>query len=125
MARGETVQVSGSGFQPGQDVVLRLGNRVVGGARAGSDGAFAAVLSVPDDIPVGPNRVLATGAGREQSAVLEVTRSRRPAGASRAASGGSGGLLPRTGSDLLLTTVAGVGLVAVGALAVAKARRAR
>lgn len=121
-ARGESVQVSGSGFQSGEQVVIRLGGRIAGGAAAAGDGAFTAALVVPGDADLGPTVVLATGARREQSAVLEVTASAAGAGSGVQDTSGS---LPRTGGELAPTAAAGLGLVLAGILAVVGARRRR
>lgn len=123
-ARGESVQVSGSGFKSGEQVVIRLGGRIVGGAAAAGDGAFTTAVVVPGDADLGPTVVLATGARREQSAVLEVTASAAGAGSGSGAQDTSG-TLPRTGGELAPTAAAGLGLVLAGTLAVVGARRRR
>jgi LPXTG-motif cell wall-anchored protein len=126
VAAGESVGVSGAGYAAGADVRVAAAGVTLATVTANATGAFATEVVIPPSVDPGTYEVTATGAapgGGTQvlSASLTVTE----AAASRS-SADLGDALPRTGSDdIVPTTAAGVGLVAVGTAAVIAARRRR
>ena len=128
-ARGETVNASGSGFQPGETVTLSVGNQHVKSMSADPNGAFATDFVVPNDAPIGRTEVQAKGGAQVLSAAFEVTGAagsdRSRAAETAAAASTAGSTLPRTGAVIGGTAVAGIALVGVGAVLVMTARRRR
>ncbi len=142
VAPGEEVVFSGGGFAPGSEVTIVLGGEVLGAVDADAQGNFVATVTIPCDFPAGPTTIEgrganATGGTRTVTAALTVTEGECPAGAprqvaprgeARAQAGvrqvGRG--LPETGQASTAPLVAaGVGLVLIGTVAVATARRRR
>lgn len=121
-ARGDSFQASGGGFEPGEQVTLRIAGRNAATAIAGSDGVFAATLTVPGDAAFGRTQVLASGRSQELAADFEVIR---PAAAAGAAPARSSGALPRTGAESTAVALFGVVLTAGGLLLVQATRRRR
>jgi len=126
VARGESVQVEGSGYAAGELVALRLdpGAHDLGSVHADGNGAFSTSVVIPASATLGQNTVLATSATRELSAVLEVTPAAAAAAAAAPASSGSS-TLPRTGMEIAGLTAVGLLLIVAGAFAVVTARRRR
>lgn len=135
---GETIQFSGSGFAPGSQVTIVLGAEVVGNVGADSQGNFVASVSVPQCFPAGPTTLRGTGtnaAGGTREVTAGITVSENcpdgAAGGGRAGVGDGAAVdgrrgLPRTGQASTAPLVAaGVGLVLIGTVAVATARRRR
>jgi LPXTG-motif cell wall-anchored protein len=123
-ARNETFSATGGGFVPGETVTLRLAGRNVGSAVAGDDGTFVAQVTVPSDAPLGRTDVLAAGQSQELSAGFEVVAA-AAANDPATATAGAGSTLPRTGTEIAMTALLGVALVALGVFAVTVARRRR
>ncbi len=138
---GETISFTGSGFQPGSQVTVVLGNQTVRTVTADAQGNFVASVTIPCDFPAGPTTLQGTGtaaAGGTQTVTAAITVSGDPVAACVGA-GAAGGLprtdgalprtdggLPRTGSASTTPLVAaGVGLILIGSVAVAAARRRR
>lgn len=122
-ARGESVTATGSGFAPGETVVLSLGGTRVATLTASSGGAIDGSFTVPADAPLGRTTIEARGGATVLSAAFEVVGApaadRGRAAPAAAAAGG----VARTGSDVLPATAAGLVLVGVGAAFVVLARR--
>jgi hypothetical protein len=104
--RGTELEISGSGFLPGERVeaVVRSDPVRIGQAVAGQDGRVAFLWTVPADLAVGGHRVELTGessglvwAAFVVSAGSETPPSGAAGGGSASPSGGGG--LPVTGSD--------------------------
>lgn len=134
---GETITFTGGGFQPGSQVTIVLGNQTVRTVTADAQGNFAASVTIPCDFPAGPTTLRGTGTaagGGALTVTANITVSGDPVGACVGADAGArGGLpqtdgagLPRTGSASTTPLVAaGVGLILIGSVAVAAARRRR
>jgi hypothetical protein len=60
--------LSGEGFDAGERVALRLGDRKMPGTKADHGGEFEKSVSVPVDFPVGTTRFTATGARSKRTA---------------------------------------------------------
>ncbi len=144
VAQGEEVVFSGGGFAPDSEVTIVLGGEVLGTVDADAQGNFVAFVTIPCDFPTGPTTIAgrgqnATGGTRTVTANLTVTEGECPDGAPRRvaprgeaqqqaglgrAARGRG--LPETGQASTAPLVAaGVGLVLIGTVAVATARRRR
>lgn len=127
VTRGQTITANVSGFQPGTSGVMTIASSVVrplGSATVDGSGEFSLAVTIPTDISLGAHTITATGTGANGL----------PASASAAVTvvgpegGGVGatGPLPRTGAaSIAPLTAAGVGLVLIGAIAIATVRRRR
>ena len=127
-AQGSTVSASGSGYAPNQEVTISFepGARVLGTAITNELGAFTADVTIPRDAAVGLGTIYARSGVAELSAAIDVTAAGATTGErAREAAPASGGVLSRTGAEIALTALAGLGLVVVGAAAVLGARRFR
>jgi LPXTG-motif cell wall-anchored protein len=133
---GGVIDVTGCGT-PGAVQTFVLGSQTLGTTTTGPDGFFSARLPIPCGTEQGAQTLtISEPGGRRQTAALTVDgvaqacvgaggAARRAGGAARQA-GGGGGALPRTGSaSLTPLAAAGVGMVLMGAFAVAAARRRR
>ena len=60
--------LSGEGFDAGERVALRLGDRTMPGTTADHGGEFEKSVAVPVDFPLGPTRFTATGARSKRTA---------------------------------------------------------
>lgn len=134
---GSAIDVTGCGT-PGAVETFVLGSQLLGTTTAGANGFFSATLPIPCGTEQGAQTLtISEPGGRTQTAALTVDgvaqtcvgaggldRPRRAGGGGQA--GGGGGALPRTGSaSLTPLAAAGVGMVLMGAFAVAAARRRR
>lgn len=120
VAAGGTVEVTGSGFEEGLELVLELRSTPVevGTATVAADGTFSVTVTIPKDTTVGAHTLAAIQPdGAEATASLTVT----------AAGGGGGGdgdgQLGVTGADPTpYVMLAGLLLLLGGALVVARRR---
>lgn len=125
VAAGDTVGVAGDGFAPGAQVRVAAAGVTLATVAADAGGSFATDVRIPASTAPGLHDVTAAGAGagggtQVLSASLTVT------GASRSDTAGLGPSLPRTGGDgIVPMTLAGAGLLALGAASVVAARRRR
>jgi LPXTG-motif cell wall-anchored protein len=115
VAWNSELDVSGRGFDPGSDLVVTLHSEpvVLGRVRAGADGRFDFVATIPE-VTAGTHEVTVEGVdafGASLSMALALTVSE----ATPAAAADAGDpTLPRTGTDPLGLFLAGLGLLAVG-----------
>jgi len=120
---GQTIDVSGSNFQPGENVTLKLNGKAVATVKADNSGSFSTSLKITS--APGKFQLTATGAVcgvaglllsiRAGSGVLPVTSTKSPAaGAGGAATGQGGGGLAFTGVDTALLLAVAVALIAGG-----------
>ena len=141
VAAGESVTAAGDGFTPRSSVRLALSGQDLQSATTDSNGSFVQDVTVPAS--TAPSTYQVTAAGSEPSggtrvlaATLTVTRAsaaRRAAPARGAAvrgatgtKGAPAGALSRTGSATAVPlTLAALGLIGVGTLAVVGVRRRR
>ncbi|MGH8925130.1 MAG: hypothetical protein ACRDWA_10910 [Acidimicrobiia bacterium] len=102
---GDEVEVSGSGFAPGSEVVLTIESEPVmlATVTANSGGSFSSIVTVPSNVAAGQHTISATGID--------------PSGAPRvlAAQVSVGGSLPFTGLPLDWVVVGAVVLLTLGA----------
>ncbi len=134
VAPGEDVAFSGGGFAAGSTVDLAINGSSAGAATVSGSGEFAATLDVSD---CGTNTLSATGEGadgerRVVTATVTVSctdDSDEGTDTDDGAAGGSDsgdGVLPFTGSSAVMTSlIAGLVLVALGALFLVGGRRGR
>jgi len=71
--RGGMLELSGSGYRPGETVRLSAGDLDLGAAHADASGALAVPVPVPDTAPLGPGTVEATGLGSERALRADVS----------------------------------------------------
>lgn len=69
-------RLTGTGFQPGEDVAIALGDRAMSGTTADRSGRFVKGLQVPTDVPLGHTEFWATGS--ESGSVATVPYEVRP-----------------------------------------------
>lgn len=138
VAEGEPIEAEGCGT-PGEEQEFSAESHPVrlsdprGPVVADATGFFRAVLPIPCDVEQGAHRLVnrEPDTGKVRSTAITVSGATGPcagqvAGADGGAGGGRDGDLPRTGAaSTLPLTAAGVGLVVIGAFAVAAARRRR
>lgn len=126
VAAGESVGVSGAGYAAGAQVRVSAAGVTLATITADASGSFSTDVVIPASVDPGTYQVTAAGAaagGGTQVLSATLTVTEPAASRSRASLGDA---LPRTGSnDILPTTAAGFGLVAVGTAAVIAARRRR
>lgn len=109
-ARGETANVTGGGFHPGETSVieLRTGSSAIalGSVVADEFGSFATTVVIPTSAPLGDHAIAATGgeSARSFSSPLTVVAA-----------------LAATGSDVLPTALLALGIVLLGVGAIAGA----
>lgn len=121
VAPGETVQVSGGGFAAGSTINIDLnpGGIRLGTDTAGADCSFSATVTIPTSVLAGTYTIQASGTTPTGGAL--VLSAALTVGAE-----GVRGDLPDTGSNSSRPlTVAGIGLVLMGAAAVFTVRRRR
>ncbi len=109
MRAGDSVTVTASGFQPGEEVVATLFSTPIslGSATADSTGGLVATFTIPADIEPGDHRIELVGrsSGRTVSVAIEVLA---PVGVEGSRN------LPATGAGLLAQTAVALGLLLVG-----------
>ncbi|HEU5006512.1 MAG TPA: hypothetical protein VFT67_06045 [Jatrophihabitantaceae bacterium] len=129
---GQTIDVSGSNFQAGENVTIKLNGKAVATVKADSKGSFRTSFKVTG--PPGKFVLTATGtvcgvAGllltvRAGSGVGGVSASQSPgAGAGGAATGQGGGGLAFTGVDVALLLLVAVALLGGGGFMLRAGRR--
>ncbi|MDQ1437508.1 MAG: hypothetical protein QOK43_1137 [Acidimicrobiaceae bacterium] len=139
----QTITATGCGYKPGTTVNLDFLSTPVRVATvtAGANGGFTAQVTIPGDVVAGSNHTLESSGVNPQGAPLLLSASltvNNPSGAAgssasrSAASGTSGtssgtsGGVARTGSNSTQPlTMAGIGLIVIGAAAVLTVRRRR
>lgn len=126
---GAGIDVTGCGT-PGAVQTFVLGSQTLGTTTTGPDGFFSARLPIPCGTEQGAQTLtISEPGGRTQTAALTVDGVAQAcvgAGGAARQAGGGGGALPRTGSaSLTPLAAAGVGMMLMGAFAVAAARRRR
>ena len=118
-------------FAPGSAVRVLLGGNEIGTVTADATGGVCAEVEIPCDFPAGATRLefvgtAPDGAPRTLGADVNVQPGTCPAEGAAGAGRARGTGLPRTGdASTAPLTAAGVGLVLIGAFAVAAARRRR
>ena len=115
---GQTVTVSGGGFASGSTVTISLnpGGTALGSDTAGADCSFSAAVTIPTSVLAGSYTIQASGTDPSGNARV----------LSAAVTVGAAGGLPTTGSNNTEPlTVAGIGLILIGAAAVVVVRRRR
>lgn len=140
IARGQQAAVSGAGFGPGEQVTVILYSSpvVLASATTGADGTLSTRVTIPADTALGAHEVVAMNAtsavrpARTLRASIEVTDggpavtvtpvTSQVLASSSGGSSGSGAL-PRTGLDPWPLIVAGLAMVAMGAVLLARFRR--
>src|SRR5690606_4189289 len=72
---GDTITVTGVGFAEGETVSIELRSEPValGTAVADADGAFRAIVTVPDDTAEGAHHIVLTGENADSSIALALT----------------------------------------------------
>jgi LPXTG-motif cell wall-anchored protein len=126
---GQSLTISGTGFLGGSDAAAQL-NPPLGSARVDGSGRFSLTATIPVDTSLGAHTITVSGIARDG---VPVTRSAAvtvvapgDGGTGGVGAGRGGEALPRTGTaSTTPLTAAGVGLVLIGAFAVATARRRR
>lgn len=110
---GETIEVSGTGCNPGDQVVIALDGETLKVVTADEDGSFTARVTIPADTSLGFHTLTATCSG---GVVLTLTLHVV-----------AGGTLPITGSSENTGLIVGIGaaLVVLGAAALYGARLRR
>jgi hypothetical protein len=115
---GEEVSISGDGY--GANVPIRIELRsdpvTIGNTTTNASGSFSTRVTIPAGTPAGRHTIAAIGnnpAGQVRELAFSITVVDQV---------GPGGL-PRTGSSALPIAVVGVGLVAVGVVALRGAKR--
>jgi LPXTG-motif cell wall-anchored protein len=126
VARGESLHLSSSGWKPRSSVRIELHSTPVllGTFMADGAGTVSATVTIPMDTEPGRHTVVAYGvdpAGKAASVSVTIN----VAGASSADVRASNLKLPRTGAEIALAGVTGLGLAGAGAVAVAAGRRRR
>lgn len=119
---GQTVAVSGGGFAAGSTVTLSLnpGGTALGSDTVDADCTFSTTVTIPTSV-LGTSFTI-QASGTDPSGNARVLSAAVTVGAADAAAGG----LPTTGSNSTQPlTVAGIGLVLIGAAAVVVVRRRR
>lgn len=138
-APGQKTHVHGECFQPNSDVEVYndSSRRSLGTFRTNADGVFDGDIIIPRDLSAGLHNLVVEGTatgGAATSAsapyvvnVDTVIDLPNTGGAGPGAGGnGNGGLgLPRTGAEIALTTLIGIGCIGLGAAAIASGRRRR
>lgn len=113
---GGSVTLSGGGFAPNADITITLESDPVTLERTAADssGFFEETVKIPSGTPPGTHTLKASGrAEGGGTQVLSTSIVLRSAGGP-GASGGGGGTLPFTGTDVTLFTVLAAGLAGVG-----------
>lgn len=123
---GGSLTIDYSGLAPGSALTLTLDTgQGLGTFTVDANGLENATFTVPRDLS-GPHTVTAKGTKADGSAVTFTTSFTVIADSSSGGAGsGSSGNLPFTGADTAAEGAAGLGLLAVGTLAVVVGRRRR
>jgi hypothetical protein len=77
-ARGASVTISGSGFQPGESVELRIHQEPIGTAKADAEGKFSQAVTIPPSAPPPgfPTSISATGRSSSKSGTAPFSTAR-------------------------------------------------
>lgn len=127
VAPGEPITITSEGWLPGSEVTITFESepQVLATVQTGGDGAFTTQVTVPADATPGEHTLRLSGLdpdGQPRTVAIALTVP-GAAGDDAAAGVTPSPRLPATGTDALLAVGAAVGLVGVGAAAVAVARR--
>lgn len=141
---GKTITVTGGDWLPGSDIKLYLGEAPValtpvllGAAKAGEDGTFTQVVTIPASTKAGHFTVAAVSEDQYADEALKVTAAtvvtpdpekpgEKPGdkpGTDTKPGTKPGGQLPKTGAEVLPLVLGAIFLVSVGGAGVAVARR--
>jgi LPXTG-motif cell wall-anchored protein len=143
VARGQQATVTGGGFGPGEQVTVILYSSpvVLASATTGADGSLSTVVTVPADTALGAHEVVAMNAtsavrpartlrtsievtdGGPVVTVTPVTTVGNQVLASTSGGSSGSGSLPLTGLDPWPLILAGLAMVATGAVLLARFRR--
>jgi len=121
---GASVVVTGSAFQPNFETTLMLGQVPLGTVMTDATGAFQTTVTIPDDAAPGANTISAACDAQGNVTSTDVTISGGDV-SQPTTPGGSGGGLPRTGSDAEPLVVAGAAALLAGITFVLIAGRRR
>ncbi len=118
-------------FAPGSEVSVVLGEELLARVNADAQGGLTARVTIPCETPPGPTTLGLIGTGPNGqpvtfSTAITVAEGECPGAGGAGGARGGGGALPRTGTaSTTPLTAAGVGMVLIGAFAVATTRRRR
>lgn len=114
---GQSIVVTGCCFEATVEVAIESVPQVLGQATAGDDGTFSLTVTIPDDAPLGPHSITATGQSLADSAILRLSTPITVVAAAAGDGGATGakGDLPRTGESTLPLVQLGGILVLAGA----------
>jgi hypothetical protein len=123
-AVGATVTLTGSGYRPGETVVLSMPGRSerLASVVAGSDGTFTVVLALPSGVS-GPQSIVARGMTSGRTSTVAITIGDPEPTISPAGSGGSA--LPDTGVAVVAIGSVGLLLLVGGGVMLLGGRRSR
>lgn len=124
---GQSIEVSGTGFQPRSRAAIVLGNVLLRTVTVDALGNFRVQVTIPCPTPPGPTRIEARGTGvdgrpRTVSSSITVAEGGCPAAGPDVATTGTDVATTGTSSTVPLT-LAGFGLVLAGTSAAVMARR--
>lgn len=110
-SEGQTIHVSGDGFEPGSTVTVTIDGHTVGTFTVDANGHFVGAITIPSGI-CGRQTILATGIDANGdplvlSSIINVTC----------------GVLTKTGTDILPIALAGFAVIALGGLLLLVRRR--
>lgn len=118
--QGQTIEVSGLGYQPNEDVALTIGGIPVGTAHTDSNGNFDPPVVVPATL-IGDQPLTGTGASHQPYDVDSLVLNIRASGAGGSSS--SSGGLASTGVDILTGVAIALALIGAGVLFARGGRR--
>jgi hypothetical protein len=118
--QGQTIEVSGLGYQPNEDVALTIGGIPVGTAHTDADGNFDPPAVVPASL-IGDQPLTGRGASGQPYDVDSLILNIRAAGAGGSSS--SSGGLASTGVDILTGVAVALALIGAGVLFARGGRR--
>jgi hypothetical protein len=117
--QGQTIEVSGLGYLPNENVALTIGGISVGTAHTDGDGNFDPPVVVPATL-LGDQPLTGTGASGEPYDVDSLVLNIRAAGTGPTTSGGG---LASTGVDILTGIAVALALIGAGVLFARGGRR--
>lgn len=121
--QGQTIEVSGLGYQPNEDVALTIGGIGVGTAHTDSSGNFDPPVVVPATL-IGDQPLTGTGASHQPYDVDSLVLDIRASGAGGSSSS-SGGGLASTGVEIAAFSAVGAALIIAGIAFAVFGRRRR
>jgi LPXTG-motif cell wall-anchored protein len=121
--QGQTIEVSGLGYQPNEDVALTIGGIPVGTAHTDADGNFDPPVVVPATL-IGDQPLTGRGASGQPYDVDSLILNIRAAGTGGSSSSGGGGLAS-TGVEIAAFSAVGAALIIAGIAFAVFGRRRR